>query len=213
MIHNCIKCDAPLIVGENITQERIDLSHYICRSCRQKYDREYNRKHREQHRKYTQDHREHHRNWFREYTHRMGYSQSMSENRSCSSFLGVHVAEQVLSLVFKHVQRMPNNNPGFDFICKHGYKIDVKSSCRRQYEWRSDQWMFSINRNCIADYFLLLAFDNREDLNPEHVWLIPGCDINDHINVGISETTLAKWDEYKLDITKVVACCNTMRTK
>ena len=200
MIHNCIKCGAPLIVGENITQKQIDLSQYTCRSCRQKYDRKYN-----------QDHREQHRNRVREYKHRMGTQQSMSENRACSSFLGVHVAERVLSHVFKHVEKMPYGNHGYDFICGGGHKIDVKSSCRWTRENRADGWGFYIGKNLIAEYFLCLAFDNRDDLNPEHVWLIPGADINDHVSTKISETTLAKWDQYALDVSNVSACCNTLR--
>ena len=211
MTHNCIKCGAPLIVGENITQERIDLFHYICRSCEQKYYQEYYQKHREQYRKYNQDHREHQRNRVREYKHRMGIQHPMNRNRDCSVFLGVYVAERVLSHVFKHVEKMPYGNPGYDFICGGGYKIDVKSSCRRTRKNRVDNWGFCIRKNQIADYFLCLAFDNRDDLTPKHIWLIPGDVINDHVSVSISETMLTKWDEYKLDINKVITCCNTMK--
>ena len=185
MIHNCIKCGAPLIVGENTTQCKIDSHQHVCRSCTREYQQEH--------------------------YHRIGRCQPMSENRDCSSFLGVHVAERVLSHVFKHVKKMPYGNPGYDFICGGGYKIDVKSSCRHVRKNWADQWGFHIDKNTIADYFLLLAFDNRENLNPEHIWLISGCDINDHVGVGISETALAKWDQYKLDIDKVSACCNMLK--
>ena len=135
----------------------------------------------------------------------------MSENRGCPLFLGVHVAEQVLALVFNHVDRMPNNNPGYDFICGNGYRIDVKSACRSVRKIGSDRWEFYIGKNQIAEYFLCLAFDNRDDLNPEHVWLIPARYVNDHMTVGVSESTIAKWDEYKLDVEKVSACCNIMK--
>ena len=135
----------------------------------------------------------------------------MSENRNCASFLGVYVAERVLSHVFKHVEKMPNGNPGYDFICGGGHKIDVKSACRHVRKNWADMWVFHIEKNQIAEYFLCLAFDNRDDLNPEHIWLIPSNKINDHVSIGISETTLAKWDEYKLDIEKVSACCNALR--
>ena len=98
----------------------------------------------------------------------------MNKNRQCSSFLGVHVAERVLEATFENVERMPYGNPGFDFICGAGYKIDVKSSCRRYQKNGSSSWAFGIDKNCDADYFLCIAFDNREHLNPEHLWLIGG---------------------------------------
>jgi hypothetical protein len=114
--------------------------------------------------------------------HVTGRQKPMSENKDCSLFLGVHVAERVLSNVFKNVQRMPQNNPGYDFICSKGYKIDVKSAslCKildkkhGSVIWR---WNFHIRNNTIADYFLLIAFDDRENLNPMHVWLIKGSEL------------------------------------
>ena len=108
---------------------------------------------------------------------------------------------------------MPYGHKGFDFFCNKGKKIDVKSACiyidnRGN---RSDSWSFHIHRNSIADYFLCLAFDNREDLNPLHIWLIPGHIVNHLKGATIAESTLSKWDEYKLDINKVATCCNSMK--
>ena len=132
------------------------------------------------------------------------------KNKECPLFFGVHIAEHVLSHTFKNVQRMPMHNHGYDFICGGGYKIDVKSACLRK-TWNN--WMFNINHNTIADYFLCLAFDNRGDLNPLHVWLIPGGVLNHLISTSISSSTIHKWDEYKLDISKVITCCNVMKGK
>ena len=133
---------------------------------------------------------------------------AMDENRECTLFLGVHVAEQVLSKVFKNVIRMPLQNPGYDFVCNKGKKIDVKSSCTHA---SGSNWAFDIRKNKIADMFLLLAFNNRDDLKPLHIWLVPADLINHIQNAGISESTLLKWDEYKLDIDKVTACCDSMK--
>ena len=130
-----------------------------------------------------------------------------NENKKCTLFLGVHIAEEVLSQAFKNVQRMPMNNPGYDFICGRGYKIDVKSSCLH----KDGRWQFNIKRNNIADYFLMLAFDNRQDLNPMYVWLIPGGKLNHLRGTGINPSTIHKWDGYRLDVSKVVACCNILR--
>lgn len=132
----------------------------------------------------------------------------MNENRECASFLGVHVAEQVLSKVFKNVERMPTNNRGYDFICGKGYKIDVKSSTIHK---KRTYWQFHVDRNVVADYFLCIAFDNRDDLNPLHLWLVPGNVINKFRGVSIHPTTIQKWDEYMLDIDSVIKCCDTMK--
>lgn len=135
----------------------------------------------------------------------------MSENKKCSLFLGVHVAEKVLSMVFKDVENMPHGNPNFDFVCNRGKKIDVKASCILHYAGRSGRWMFCIKRNAMADYFLCLAFDDREDLNPLHIWLIPGSAVNHQVCASIAITAIHKWDAYRLDVTKVELCCDTLR--
>lgn len=136
---------------------------------------------------------------------------SMSENKKCSMYLGVHIAERILSNVFKEVKRMPTNHPGYDFICNHGKKIDVKSSCARIRKTHSPQWAFNINNNTEADYFLCIAFDNRESLIPLYLWMIPGDIVNTRRGISISETTLTKWNSFKLPLNKVISCCNAFR--
>lgn len=133
-----------------------------------------------------------------------------NENKECAVFLGVHVAEQVLSRVFKDVEIMPFGNPGYDFICKSGKRIDVKSSCLQK-NHKKTTWFFNIKKNKIADFFLCLAFDNREDLNPLHAWLIPGSKLNNLVSTSISPSRIHKWDTYKLDISKMAACCDIIR--
>lgn len=136
----------------------------------------------------------------------------MSGNKSCNSYLGIYIAEKILSKVFKDVKRMPNNNRGYDFICGKGYKIDVKSRCRYYPKNRNSYyWDFHLYKNQIADYFLCLAFDNREDLNPEYLWLIPGKEINDKNKILMVPSTMIKWDKYRLDIEKVENCCDFVR--
>ena len=134
-----------------------------------------------------------------------------SENKQCAAFLGVHIAERVLSKVFKDVKPMPYGNKGYDFICNKGKKIDVKSACTNIRDTQCDRWTFTIRRNKIADYFLCIAFDNRKDLNPLHLWLIPVGETNHQMSITISESTLSKWGEYELDINKVAMCCDSMK--
>lgn len=130
-------------------------------------------------------------------------------NRSCATFLGIHVAERVLSHVFKNVERMSSGNPGFDFICGKGYKVDVKSACIRR---NRNAWGYNINCNKIADYFLFIAFDNRSDLKPLHIWLVPGSIVNDKKSATFSLTKLYKWSKYeKANINDVIVCCDTIR--
>lgn len=159
--------------------------HYWCKSCNRKATVERN--------------------------HRIGRNQPFNENTTCSSYLGVCIAERMLSHVFKNVERMPYGNKGFDFICGRGYKIDVKSSSRQSNH--NHKWHFNIKRNKIADYFLLIAFNNREDLDPEHVWLIPGYTLNDKISTSISDGTISKWEEYELHdkLDAVISCCDTLK--
>lgn len=137
-------------------------------------------------------------------------------NKSCATYLGIDVAEQVLSKVFKDVKRMPPNNKGFDFICNKGKKIDVKSAVLRFQKRRisyNGGWNFAINKNEIADFFLCIAYDNRKDLNVKHLWLIPSEKINHLTGTSISKGTINKWKKYSLPINKVISCCNEMKIK
>ena len=132
----------------------------------------------------------------------------MSENKECAVYLGVHVVERVLRNVFNNVVRMPYGHPGYDFICNRDKRIDSKSACALK---NRNGWAFAIRRNTIADYFICVAFDNREDLNPLHIWLIPGDVLNHLKHASIFQSTLHKWEKYERDINEVITCCDTMR--
>ncbi len=141
-------------------------------------------------------------------------SRPMSQVKDCALYLGVHIAERALSGFFDNIIRMPANNPGFDFICGRGFKIDVKSACRTFPGGdRTGRWQFCINRNKIADYFLCLAFDSRESLEPQHVWLIPGADINKAtlISVNDDDHGTARYAKYERSLDRVVLCCDKIK--
>ena len=129
-------------------------------------------------------------------------------NKDCPGFLG-SIAEEVLSYVYTNVERMGWGNPGYDFICGKGHKIDVKSSVLTAK--RPNLWEFRINNNKIADYFLCLAFDNRDNLNPQHIWLLPGKIVNNKVGTSISKSTISKWSEYEQPLDKVISCCDIMK--
>ena len=128
-------------------------------------------------------------------------------NKLSSNYLGITCAEKVLEKVFKNIEKMPFGNPGYDFICNNGFLVDSKSACKN----KQNEWHFVINKNKTADYFALLAFDNRESINPLYFWLIPGNIVNDKITISISKSTINKWDEYKQSINKVIKCCDILK--
>lgn len=201
----CRECGRLLIAGDNISQGQIDNYNYRCRECNREHDREYSRSWREANPGKAKAIRTRHR--------RKNGHLPMNENKSCSAFLGVYVAERLLPHVFKNVVGMPYGNPGYDFICGGGYEIDVKSSCRHHYASGTGYWLFNIRRNEEADYFVLIAIDDRDGLNPEHVWLIPAEDINHLMVASISENTLDRWSKYELTdkLDEVISCCDTMK--
>jgi len=135
----------------------------------------------------------------------------MYENKKCAAYLGIYVAERVLSAVFKNVNRMPNGNKGYDFICNSGCKIDVKSCVDRSAKLGISHWAFGIKQNKIADYFLCLAFDNRIDLNPIHLWLIPSEIVNNLHGLIISDTNINNFVDYEKSIEDVIICCDELK--
>ena len=131
----------------------------------------------------------------------------MSDNKECSSYLGVHINERLLRHYFNDVEVMPYGNPGYDFICNTGKKIDAKSSCLT----KDGRWTFNIKHNKEADFFFCVAYDNRKDLNILHIWLLPGDKFNHFKLVSISPSTIDKWAEYEQDISEVIICCEEIR--
>ena len=156
-----------------------------------------------------EDHAKHLRDW----NHRTGRTTPMNESKDSSVYLGYFVAEQVLSKMFENIQRMPYGHPGYDFLCGKNKRIDVKSGCCLGREKHSLRWMFNIKKNLAADYFLCLAFNNREDLDPQYVWLIPGKLVNTkkHLYIRNVPESIAKWDEYRKPMDKVIECCNKLK--
>lgn len=146
----------------------------------------------------------------------------MQENKNCSAYLGVFIAERILSKVWEKVKRMPLNNIGYDYLCTKNYKIDVKSSSFQRGKRRiTDNWSFKINGNKIADYFLLIGFDNRKNLNPLKIWLIKGTEIirdkelNKFHNFIITNTPkgLSQFSRFEQNdkLEKTIDCCDSLK--
>jgi hypothetical protein len=213
-VKHCRVCGDSLVVEENMTLRRVKDCNWICTTCNNARIKRYRaadrEKAREYNRKYYGENREKMQACATNARRRNGI-RSFKEDKNCALYLGVHIAERVLKNVFKNVKPMPAQNPGYDFICNKGKKIDVKSSCLHLNRGKRSGWGFTISHNKIADYFLCLAFDSRETLNPLHIWLIPGGVVNNRASISISLSTVHKWDECELEIDRVVACCNIMK--
>lgn len=191
----CRRCGQPLTT-ENWYASSQTRHDYTCKACIVKRNKQWYHNNLEKAR--AQKTRANRKKW-----------NPMDKNRRCASFLGVYVAETILSDVFDNVHRMPNNYPGFDFVCGAGYKIDVKSSCKQQDKY----WQFHVSKNKIADYFLCIAFDNRDDLTPLHLWLLHGKLVNHLMSAAIYISSIDKWDEFRLDVNKVIPGCNILRNR
>ncbi len=196
--HTCRKCN-DILTDKNSLLSDIKNNHYICRNCKRKQNLEIRRNNPAVYKAKNDK------------AHLKAGRTPMNKNKECSMYLGVHIAERVLSKVFKDVKRMSVTNPGYDFICNQGKKIDVKSSCVLHRKNCLDHFTFSIKRNKIAEYFLCLAFNSREDLEPIHMWLLPSNKFNHLICASISESTINKWDEYRLPTDKVSSCCEVLK--
>lgn len=186
----CSKCNKILpIVGFEKSYTKSGRHRAYCRSCKNAMEREYK--------------------------HRNGIQRPMSEAKESTVYLGVHVAEKALSKFFNHIERMPYGNKGYDFVCGQGYKIDAKSSCLHNGTDgnQNGYWKFQIKYNISTDYFLCLAFNDRKNLEPRHVWLIPGKLISKQKTLCISNSEIAfqKWRKYEKPIDKVETCCDILR--
>lgn len=148
------------------------------------------------------------------YRHTKGIHQPMHLNKSCPQYLGIVIAEQLLSKIFKNIKQMPYSNIGYDFICNKGMKVDVKSSILhfdKRILNHKGKWDFLIKKNTIADYFLCIAFDNRTDKNPQHLWLIPSEKINHLQKLTISKNQTQKWSQYEQPLEKTLECCDKLK--
>lgn len=131
----------------------------------------------------------------------------ITDNKECAVYLG-SIAEIILSNIYNDVRVMPYGNHGFDVICNRDFKIDIKAAATGY----KGYWQFRINKNPIADLFLCIAFESRDDLHtPAHLWMIPGHIINHLQGLTIREATIDKWSKYSLSLDKLIACCDTIR--
>jgi len=169
--------------------------NYMCRECRSKQSQKW----------VAANHERHLANVTR-HNRKMGKI-SMHENKDCSQYLGIHITEAVVDMSFVDAVRMPNNNHGYDLVCRIGAKIEIKGACLN----KAGGWHFNIGRNNIAEYFMLVAYDDRKNLNIMHAWFIPGEALSHLKSATIRPGTVGKWSDYEQDPDNMMACCNVMK--
>ena len=135
----------------------------------------------------------------------------MTKNKKCPQFLGISIGGHLCKHHFKDVEVMPRNRRGYDIVCNKGKKIDVKISCATFTENRKNQsFHFRIEKNKIADYFILIALDNGKDINILNLWIVPGHEVNNKSNITTSLKTMHKWNKWKRDIKEIKICQNVV---
>jgi len=126
-----------------------------------------------------------------------------------SYFLGITCTEGVVAPVVlgklynsKNIIRTPPNYSGWDYTARIGStdtKIDCKSSCLRE-GFNPAHWDFNTSKNTSTNLFLFVAFDSREDLNVNHIWMVPAELVKDYRNVWIENTSesLNQWSKWEV---------------
>ena len=197
----CFKCHETKPLNEfHNDKSKKDGKTLYCKECSKEISKKYNQEHKKEKVIYG-------KKYYREVVRERDGYRPMNENKLCPSYLGIAIGERLCRHLFKDVEMMPYGNTGYDVVCNKGKKIDVKTSCITLQEGKHPRWLFEIRKNITADYFIIVAFDNRTDLNPLHLWMIPGKELNENSSKSISLSTIHKWDEWKMDINDAQICC------
>lgn len=126
-------------------------------------------------------------------------SKVLTTNENCSVYFG-NIAEQIISEMYPDAQVMPAQSPGYDIIYNNN-KIDVKSAFTGD---KSGFWIFYIEKNVRADYFLCMAFDNRKDRTLVRVWLIPGNIVNCKDTITMSKSNIKRLSKYEQSFNEIL---------
>jgi len=132
--------------------------------------------------------------------HETGKTEPLCVNKSCSSYLGVYIANKIMKDLYPESEKMPYGNPGYDHVLKNGDKIRVCTSTFHKTK-RRNFWGFHTKQKTTADYFIFMAFKDRNSDDPLHIWKIPNFGtIQDQQLVSIAESTLSKWSSFEITI-------------
>ena len=114
--------------------------------------------------------------------------------------LGLYIEKVIASLFGVPTETF--GTPDIDFTCPNGYKIQVKTASIT-YSRGNPRWSFKLKKNKVADYFILVAVNNVNDINkrnfkPTHIWLMEGHLLNYKTGTSISLSRISKWDKYSI---------------
>jgi hypothetical protein len=103
------------------------------------------------------------------YRHETGQKRPMEEAEDCSAYFGVCIGEKYVSQTFEGSKPAPYGTPGYDWEW-NGLKVQHKARCLNTLGVL--YWRFTrLDYNKIAQKFVLSGWDNRDALNPKHIWI------------------------------------------
>lgn len=110
----------------------------------------------------------------------------------CTLFQGL-LAEHLMKILYPGCERMPSQTHGYDYRLDN-IKIEVKSSAIHKNSCGT-RWGFKTDHNDIADTLILVAFDDRIHLAPQHAWAINARSVNHLGAIYIQNSTrgLDRW--------------------
>lgn len=167
---------------------------------RKQYYQDHKEEAKQNRRDYYREHHDHELETMAEYRHSKGM-EPMTTAKDSSLFLGVHVTEAAIREAYPDIKQMRHGNPKFDLIDIDGSKIDVKSATTYRFKNKDAiRWEFRIRKNDVPDFFICVAFDNRDDLNVIQAWKFPGSVVNHLETLSISPGSFKKWEQYEIDL-------------
>ena len=120
---------------------------------------------------------------------------SKAQRENINVKFGVNIGERIFAQMYPDAIHTAYNCTGYDFIWNYKL-VDIKASSQH----KSGGWNFQINKNQIAHYFCLMAFDNPVEHNLEKMYMVPAAQINDKVSISITDGTKYKYKKYEVDI-------------
>lgn len=91
------------------------------------------------------------------------------------------------------------NNRAFDILDGNA-RIDVKASKLYVPKARGGKYFdFKVKFNTGCDYFLFIGYRYKNSKDPEKVWLIPACLVNNQYRVYVSPNHTGQWKEFEIN--------------
>jgi hypothetical protein len=107
---------------------------------------------------------------YRLYRHETGRQRPMEDTPDCPEYFGICIGEKYVSQVFEDSKPVPYGTPGYDWEW-NDLKVQHKARCLNTLGVPR-YWRFTrLDYNKIAQKFVISGWDNRNTLNPKHIWI------------------------------------------